>query len=328
MNRKIFISIAGYRDPLLKTTILEAYNNATHKDNLVFAIVDQSPANEVFKPTDYHFNSQIKYLRLDPSYARGCCFARNLAQSLWAGEEFYFQCDSHTLFDERWDEIFIHAYDQLSEWHQYPVITGYPRGFEAVGNDITNLKKQLDLTGLMTLIADEEHAFKGDTDMYVGTKAHIIDKHEPVHGFMLSANCLFTTGRICEDVPYDPFIYFSGEEHSLALRLWTHGYNIFHIPVYPVYHHYGRDYRTTAWGDQQIEEARPIKWWQYDIKSKERLHKIVTGQDVGVYGLGTVRTLEQYIKYCEIDYHKRTITDKSKWGHGIFDLDWRKPIIQ
>ena len=52
----------------------------------------------------------------------------------------------------------------------------------------------------------------------------------------------------------------------------------------------------------------------------------MTGQDVGVYGVGKQRTLEQYIRWTGIDYHNRVLHDKAKWGIGIFDQDWRKPI--
>ena len=148
----------------------------------------------------------------------------------------------------------------------------------------------------------------------------------PVHGYMISGNCLFTLGKSIEDVPYDPFLYFSGEEHSLALRYWTSGYNIFHTREIPVYHHYGRDYRVTAWGDQGIEDRRPVKWWEHDVRSKQRLHQIVTGQDLGVYGVGSKRSLQQYIKWTGIDYLTRTLYDKAKVGNEIFSMDYRKPI--
>lgn len=322
---QIFISIASYRDPLLATTVQEAYNCAKYKDSLRFGIVDQGWLRETIDIETLPFKNQVRYLRFDPEYARGVCWARNMAQSLWNGEHYYFHCDSHTLFDPDWDEKFLNHMEQLQQWHAKPVITAYPSGFETVNNDIRNLQRHK-LSGCLTLIADEEHGFRGETDMYVGTKCHIIGMEEPVHGYMASGNCLFTIGQVCQDVPFDPYLYFSGEEHSLALRMWTHGYNIFHIPDVPVYHHYGRDYRVTAWGDQAIEDKRPVKWWQFDQESKNRLRRIVTGQDVGVYGVGKQRTLEQYIRWTGIDYHNRVLHDKAKWGIGIFDQDWRKPI--
>lgn len=322
---RIFVSVVSYRDPLLTTTITEAYNCAKYKDSLVFGIVDQGWHRETIDIDTLPFKNQIRYLRFDPEFARGVCWARNMAQSLWTGEEYFLQVDSHTLFENDWDEHFITQLNQLREWHSKPIITAYPSAFECVNNDTKNLKRTK-LDGCLTLIADEDHGFIGESDMYVGTKCHIIDMHEPVHGYMVSGNCFFSLGEVVQDVPYDPFLYFSGEEHSWALRLWTNGYNIFHIRDIPVYHHYGRDYRVTAWGDQGIEDRRQVKWWEFDTRSKNRLREIVTGCNLGVYGVGSVRTLQQYINWTGIDYHNRVLHQKAKWGMGIFDQDYRKPI--
>ena len=40
---------------------------------------------------------RIRMVRMPPEEARGPCWARYLAQLLWAGEEFYLQIDSHML---------------------------------------------------------------------------------------------------------------------------------------------------------------------------------------------------------------------------------------
>ena len=327
MKQTIFISIVGYRDPLLYTTIREAFKNAKFKDRLKFGIIDQSFPWETIDWNSLPFRSQVSYLRLDPEYARGVCFARNLAQSLYQGEDFFFQCDSHTLFDEDWDDSLVTQYNDLRLYHEKPVISAYPHAFEAVDNNILNLKKTK-YDGLMALIADEDNAFIYNDEYenyYVGTKTHIIDKKEPVHGYMMGANFLFLGGQSVEEVPYDPFLFFSGEEHSLALRYYTHGYNIFHIPNIPVYHYYGRDYRTTIWSDDKVQEKKPQKWWEMDRKSKARLKDIVCGK-VGTYGLGNVRTVEQYINWTGIDYFSKKLEPKAKTGEFIFEIDYRNKI--
>lgn len=321
---KIFISIASYRDSLLATTINSAYDNAKYKDNLVFGIVDQSYDREHVSIDLFPFKSQIRYIRLDPFYARGACWPRHMAQTLWLDEEFYMQVDSHTLFDQDWDEIFINQYNELLQYHEKPIITAYPSGFSIEDNDIKNLTKHT-LSGCLALVADEEHSFVGETDMYVGAKCHVVDK-TMVHGYLISGNCFFSSSSVIQEVPYDPFLYFSGEEHSYALRLWTNGYNIFHTNNIPVYHLYNRGHRTTVWGDELLEECRPLKWWEYDVESKKRLHQIVTGYDLGIYGVGKVRTLSQYVHFSGIDYLRRTAQERAKNGETVFSLDYKDPI--
>lgn len=318
----IFISIASYRDPLLQTTVVDAYRNASNPGNLVFGIVDQSDKDETFRLNELPFRQQVRYLRVDPIYARGACWARSAAQSLWSNEDYYFQIDSHTLFEPGWDTHLIENYKMLAQYHTKPVITAYPHAFEVVNNDITNLKRTK-FSGMLTLVAGD--AFVGPTEMYVHTTASILGYSTPVHGYLISGNYLFTSGTIVEQVPYDPFLFFSGEEHSLALRLWTHGYNIFHVPNVPIYTHYGRDYRTTMWSDK-LEAQRPIKWWQLDMRSKSRLADVVTGKDVGKYGLGTDRTLADYIRLTGIDYLNRTTEARAKNGQHVFNQDYRLPL--
>lgn len=318
----IFISIASYRDPLLQTTVVDAYRNASNPGNLVFGIVDQSDKDETFRLNELPFRQQVRYLRVDPIYARGACWARSAAQSLWSNEDYYFQIDSHTLFEPGWDTHLIENYKMLAQYHTKPVITAYPHAFEVVNNDITNLKRTK-FTGCLTLVAGD--AFVGPTEMYVHTTASILGYSTPVHGYLISGNYLFTTGKVVQEVPYDPFLFFSGEEHSLALRLWTSGYDIFHLPEVPIYTHYGRDYRTTMWSDT-LEAHRPVKWWQWDMRSKSRLADVVTGKDVGKYGLGTDRTLDEYIKLTGIDYLTRTTDARAKNGQHVFNQDYRLPL--
>lgn len=319
----IFISIASYRDPLLTTTVTEAYINAKNKDDLVFGIVDQGYLGETIDIPLLSFKNQIRYLRIDPEFARGAAWPRNLAQSMWNNEDFYLQIDSHTMFDPNWDEILINQYNELKKYHSKPVITTYPHAFEVIDKDITNLKKTR-FSGHLVLKSCDKFS-NNVNDMYIHTNSTMINCLTPVHGFLISGNFLFTQGRVCEDVPYDPYLYFSGEEHSYALRLWTNGYNIFHDVEIPIYTNYNRNYRVVSWDDS--EDKRIIKWWQHDIRSKERLKKIVTGQDVGKYGLGSVRTLDQYIKWTGIDYLNRIIDNRAVTGADIFALDYKGEII-
>ncbi len=44
----------------------------------------------------------------------------------------------------------------------------------------------------------------------------------PTLSWFVSAEMLFAPARLVKDMPYDPWLYFLGEEISLAVRLWTH----------------------------------------------------------------------------------------------------------
>ena len=50
---------------------------------------------------------------------------------------------------------------------------------------------------------------------------------EPLANALIAGGFLFGPGSIVSDVPYDPYLYFDGEEISVSARLWTHEYNIY-----------------------------------------------------------------------------------------------------
>ncbi|RYY66785.1 MAG: hypothetical protein EOO24_53750 [Comamonadaceae bacterium] len=147
--------------------------------------------------------------------------------------------------------------------------------------------------------------------LVLGFEAHPVDTDEPVEGFHLGAGCLFAPGRFALEFPYDPGLYFHGEEQALAARLYTHGWDIVHMPGLPLYHLYndgesGVPRRPLHWDTTQ-DAGRPRTWWELEQRSRRRLSALLAGEPLGAYGLGTVRTLEQYARWCGIDYGRRTL---------------------
>jgi hypothetical protein len=50
---------------------------------------------------------------------------------------------------------------------------------------------------------------------------------EPLMTRFFSGHFVFVEGTWIEEVPYDPNLFFHGEEGSLAVRSWTSGYDLF-----------------------------------------------------------------------------------------------------
>jgi hypothetical protein len=112
------------------------------------------------------------------------------------------------------------------------------------------------------------------------------------------------------------------------LRLWTHGYNIFHVADIPIYHYYGTVNRVTPWSDEMTESvARPVKWFVHDRRSTQRLTDIVLGRNKGIYGLGRQRSLVSYMKVSGIDYFGRKLVFDHSTLNPLFDLSYTSPII-
>ena len=322
---KIFISIASYQDLLLPITINSAYTNAKFKENLRFGIVDQCNVRLDFSKAK--IKDQITYLHVEPKNARGPCWARSLAQTLMNDEEYFLQVDSHTTFEKDWDEYLIKYIKTIKKDHKKPVISAYPRGFEIVDfNKKIFRKLQEDDHSTHVMILDKEKSFK---DGYFSMQKGLPSSSKSIYkGFLLSAGFLFAESEMVEQVPYDPNLYFEGEETTMALRLFTNGFDIFHIPRIPLFHCYV-DYSNEAkrpmhWNEEENKD-RTVKWQELQSRSKERISKIITGDMKGSFGLGLDRSLDDYKELSGIDIKNRKVIDEDKafTFKKLFETDWK-----
>jgi len=356
MNSKIFVALASYRDPLLTFTIKTAYANAAEPDNLVFGVVEQAMPGEALDLKHPFFkklldNNQLKYELISPFETQGCCWARAKTQEMYNGEEFYSQFDSHTGFEDNWDLIYINNLRHLLLFHERPLITCYPPGMVAEDHDIWNnpikyeSSKPRNLrTGMYSMNA---LTVGGESDIWDGGsnigKPQIEFEEKPDHykfstqgrwyeskfpfikGFLFSANTVFTIGKWCKEVPYDEKLLFIGEEPSLALRSWTNGYDIFHMSGNPSRHYYPRDYRFCYWDSDVDSQREPeIDRETMDKQSNERQKELYTGKLKGIYGVGKVRSIEDYKDFCGIDYKNKHFEIRSYTGEGVLDQDYRE----
>jgi hypothetical protein len=304
----IFISIASYCDPVLPFTLLRAVQQARWPDALHLAVIDQSPPGQPPLDEAALAPARLSVVHIDPLQARGPCWARALAMSLYAGEDWFFQIDSHMDFDLHWDERLIDQALALQAMQSGFVISSYPNAFELQDGQPVHKAATTKVLGHVVKAGAQ---FAPDHPV-LGFEAHPFDSDEPVRGFHVGAGCLFAPGDLVQRFPYDPYLYFHGEEQALAARLFTHGWDIFHMSGLPVFHLY----RTTGspaserplhW-DAAQDTLRKQAWWTLEQRSQARLRALLQeGQDLGVYGLGTVRSLADYADFCGVDYAARTL---------------------
>lgn len=300
---KIFISVASYQDPLLWWTVKDCYKKAKHPENLVFGIVDQGtfPAYRHLEKTG--FAQQIRYVFVPAIDARGVCWARHVAQTLYEGEDYFLQIDSHMWFEQDWDEYCIQLMQDSVENNPKRIYTGLSRGFEIVdgvprptfgGDDIAfqAVKRGVCL--------DKDNPHLWFDTIYVRSEF-------PVPAIHTHTGFIFTLGRFCHDIPYDPLLYFYGEEQNICVRAFTSGYDIYHPVKIPMRHFYIRKSSSKHWL-QEEDALRSVPWWEREARSKQRLCDLLYLQkDLGIYGLGKERTLEDFARYSGIDYVHRLI---------------------
>lgn len=307
----IFVSIASYCDPVLGFTLARARGTARWPEQLHFGVVDQSPATTP-RPTFADLQpARVSYVQVEPVYARGPCWARALAMSLYDDEDWFFQIDSHMDFDAGWDERLISQAEALLPGRRGVVLSSYPNSFVfESGRPV----RRPATDKVLAHVVKPGATFEADHPV-LGFEAHPVDVNEPVPGFHVGAGCLFAPGSFVEAFPYDPWFYFHGEEQALATRIFTHGWDIFHVPGLPVFHLYnnpdaGAPPRPMHW-DAAHEALRQRTWWSHEQRSRARLGALVRGQALGVYGLGPVRSMADYASFCGIDYAARTLSERA-----------------
>jgi hypothetical protein len=331
----IFISIASYQDPLLVSTIFAAYNNARDKDNLVFSICDQS--DNPIEISNFKFANQIRYEHVDTLFSKGPCWARHRAQSFYRDEEYFLQIDSHTQFLPNWDILFQEAFLKIEakgvndDYFEKPIITSYPRSFQVIDFDkgdkaffeLNNGDKH---TQVITYRKDSLFS-RGSFSRQIGVPTKYT---EITHAYLMAAGCIFTRGRFIEDIPYDPNYYFYGEELSMALRAFTHGYSFFHIPDVPLFHLYtdvSNLPRKLHW-DPEDDKDRAVKWHELEKKSLDRLDDLFAGNIVGSMGLGSKRSLKDYA-VISIDLRNKEVLnlDQATKSDFLTSVSWKENPI-
>lgn len=304
---RIFVQIAAYRDPELRATIKDCIEKAKFPENLVFSICWQHNKNghlqengELWDTWDtleeYIDDPRFKIIDLDYTQARGPCYARNLLQQNYDGEEYTFQIDSHSRFEVEWDSILVGMVKDLqARGHKKPLLTSYAPEYNP-----NNDPGARNMTPLH-LVFDR---FSPEGIMHL--KPHGMDdwqrRSKPVPARIYSAHYAFSIGDFVLEVPHDPEIYFHGEEPSIGIRAFTHGYDLFHPHRLVMWHYYGRP----------IKDGFRRHWDDTDVgklidKSYKRFRALLNVWDQGVndfgkYGLGTTRTLEQYERYSGIRF--------------------------
>lgn len=297
----IFVSIASYRDPDLLNTLVSLFGQARDPARLRVGICLQRAASDLdcVVPDEIlqAYGAQIRLIEVDAAESKGACWARAQVLGLLADEDYYFQIDSHMRFVAGWDERLLRMLALCPSPRN--VLSTYPLAFTppdrlAPEQLVTMRPKGFDLHGVLTL----------NSTLSALEQAPALPAPTP----FVSAGMLFGPADCMREVPYDPYLYFEGEEITLALRLWTHGWDIRQPNRAIAFHNYGQQpERPRHWKDQS-------RWVELNRQSRERIAALLgleqrgsseALRELASYGLGQVRTLAEYEQFSQIDFAAR-----------------------
>lgn len=296
----IFVQIASYRDPELNNTLEYLFKNAKYPDNLRVCIAWQHSDEDEWDNLDkWKKDKRVKILDIPHVDSNGVCWARNQIQQHYNKEKYTLQLDSHHYFSPDWDFKLLEMFDVLlKDGIKKPLITGYIPHF--------NPKDPGTRETTPWWMCFDRFAPEGP----IHTIPHGLDdykfRNKPVPARFYSAHFAFTWGKFAKEVQHDPTMYFHGEEPSISIRAYTHGYDLFHPHRIYWWHEYTRDGKPHHWEDHDFGD--------YDRNSFLRYRKLLSmdgekydPKEFGKYGLGKERKLSEWIRFSGINPSKRIL---------------------
>lgn len=293
----IFVSVASYRDADCLQTLKSLFSSASNPSRVFAGVCEQntSAAGEVCLPAGFKWHDQVRRISVPHKEAKGPTYARYLCSTLYRGETYFCQIDSHTRFVKGWDDKAIAMLKRCDA--KKPVLTHYPHDWDKLGT--AEVKKHVPVLCKSKFDANGIPTFEAVT-----LKASSDPKPVP----FTSGGFVFGPGTVVTEVPYDPDLphLFQGEEILYSARLWTSGYDFFTPTENLVFHHYYREASPKFWSD--------IDYSAQQKKTLDKVRKLLRGQLPGYsHGMGKARALDKYYEYAGIDWDKKTSNSEAKF---------------
>jgi hypothetical protein len=299
MKKSIFIQITSYHDYELEKTIRDAIEKSSGETDLIFGV------HSIF----YEDNTWIEPVRNIPNVKLveskapenlGMGLGRAIAHDLYGGEDYYFQIDAHSRFDQNWDTFLINEINtHKNNGFKKPLISQYPKPFWYEG-EIEKVNQHEEV--VTQFYWKDKERFKHNRMPMQGT---VLNPEGNIFSISVSGGSIFTEGEFLKP---NKLIFADGEEIFIAARAYTSGYDLFVPSNMFMYHLYygteGKNARRVVYPDwpEQTAELNKI--------SVDEIRFVLSGEGiVGEGRLGTERTLSEYGKFCGLDFVSGEILD-------------------
>jgi len=291
----IFLSIASYRDDECAATLQSLFETADHPERLTVGVCEQNSGavEEVCLNAGFKWHDRVRRVSLPAREAKGPTYARYLCSTLYRGEDFFCQIDSHMRFVKGWDAAVAAMWTACGS--DKAILTHYP-------HDTVHMDKPAGKTSVPIMCKSK---FDGQ-GLPTFEASSVPAGGSPRRAAFVAGGFIFGPGRMVRDVPFDPDLphLFQGEEILLSARLWTAGYDFYTPTANLAFHHYYRKDQPKFWNDMDYaaEQKRTVK----------KVIELLQGRKTGYpYGMGTARSLDDYYAYAGIDWASRSTSTEA-----------------
>ncbi len=317
LRPRIFVSIASYRDSECQHTVIDLFNKAKHPERIFVGICwqfDPLLDEDCFEHAP-PYPDQVRSVNYHISETKGCCWARCEALKLRQGEEYVLQLDAHMRFVQDWDEVMIETLARCP---------GNKNALSTMPPAYLPPEELQDCTdGIPITYISKLWAHDGFQPVSLGGWIRNRNNVEPgpILNAIYTGNFLFASARMFDEVPFDPHVFFRGEEPLYSLRLWTHGWDLYQPDKVVIYHYWqspGRDDGGAAYKKNLDINATNAP----EIGRQRVMHVMGLGEakdpaalvEIEKYGAGTERSTQDFWTFLDVDMEKKIIGEKAAKG--------------
>lgn len=326
----ILLSVPAYCDSEMTPTMCDAIEKAEYPERVTIGLCLQDTEEVLEDERLYRVHDKMEIVKMNWHDAKGAGYARHVIQDQCFDQnkhDFFLMIDSHSRFAKNWDTQLIR------EWHHASMLNGNskvvlstrPNGYDRTDTEQSYLKNSLSNVTLPQTLHKTLFLRSNAVPWNYPSRLKPHSADIPRRSYWICGGFAFGPAAWCQQVPVDPHIPFNGEEDSLTIRSFTHGWNIYSPVKCYVFHCYDNNlmesktkYRPLYWEDTENvygrghETPSALEWnWtpaiinhfyygdpkptQWNAELEER------------YGLGTERTVKQYEEMMNVDFQTRSV---------------------
>ncbi|KAF0684286.1 Aste57867_23750 [Aphanomyces stellatus] len=326
----MFVGLSAFRDGhRCGYTVFTGFKRAASPDRLFFGVVDQvSPGDETcldaycklaaaeWPHEACKYQAQIQIDQRPANDSRGPTLARHHQQAMVGDQTFCLQLDAHSVFTNNWDVGLVA--DWTATGNEMAILSTYLHNLhEFILPDGTNNPPKNVPHICQTMRGGNGLVRNIGADIIVDSKAPQL---AALWGAGLSFGKCHAEKRVRVD-PHTPWM-FDGEEFLRMAALWTHGYDVYSPSSAGsvVYHNYSKV--ANRFENVHVDEALKATEKERGVnRFKLRVGWAFQGEvdtrDLDIYGLGTARTLHEYLRFSGV-----TFDDDKADQHSCKQLFW------
>lgn len=299
VNKKIYVSIASYRDPFLQRTIDSLYCTAKRPENITVGCFINVLPEELQNLVPFNrYGYKVYYETERPGSLFSVTECRNRCLK-WMDESFDYvlQVDAHTAFDNGWDEYLIKFIEEIE--YEKPILSGALSSF-GVYPDGTEERQYVSLARTFYLTnEDTKRAYMNASDLAPnGTALSLLPGKTYAHGWYIAGHFIFAPAQFFRDIKQPDWVLFWGEEVINSVRAFTAGWNVYIPEDIPLYH---LDENLTLTGRPRLWEDFPDEWYPKRETTADRILDIMNNKNIKEGDLFDERSLLELYDHIGVD---------------------------